>query len=184
MPSARPSSARRTVIVTVLAAALLALAPTPVSAGTPRYFKQERYALSLLNCLRTGGSVTKHGRCHGRGSGSRAPLARHVGIANEVARPYARLLARHDATGHTYRSSIDQRFRQAGYRSSTNGESLYWSSGYTVRQMVIRSARFFQAEKSYDGPHWKNLRDRDFRHVGIGIASIDGEKRIVYDFYR
>ena len=64
-----------------------------------------------------------------------------------------------------------------------NGESIGCSNGFSVRQMVIRTHRMMQSEKAYNGWHWRNMKDRDWRRVGIGIAARGRETRIVYDFY-
>jgi hypothetical protein len=188
MPNARTLSLHRALVATALSAALLAGSSGPASAATAPYLRLEKYALSLLNCTRTGGWVTDTGRCKGRGSGRysshRRPLEMHRGIADDVARPYARRMARYDLHSH---GDYDARFRRAGFTSSTNGESIGWSSGYTVRRMVIRISRMFQAERTAPSGadwHWRNLKNPDFHHVGIGIAVISGEKRIVWDFYR
>jgi len=101
-----------------------------------------------------------------------------------VARPYAARLARADACMHTLAgTSIEERFRIAGFRGPTNGESIGCSNGYTVRQMIIRTHRMMQSEKTYDGWHWRNMKDPDWRRVGIGVAASGSESRVVYDFY-
>jgi hypothetical protein len=172
-----------------LALGALAMAPTPVALGhhPARYTNLEHFGLSLTNCLRTGGYVTRRGNCRGRGSGRystyRRPLEFSTRIARRVARPYASKLARADACRHDlYGSSIDGRFASAGLRAY-KGESIGCSGGYTTRQMVVRTIRMFQAEKSYNGWHWRNLKNPDFRRVGVGIARSGRESRVVYDFY-
>jgi uncharacterized protein YkwD len=170
-------------LLAVLATALVA--PAASQAAYPRL---ERLALSLMNCTRTGGWVLKDGTCKGRGSGRYSryvkPLPLSSGISVDVARPYARKLARADGCTHSLAgTSIDSRFRRAGYRGSVNGESIGCSSGWTVRRMVIRTHRMMQAEKSYNGWHWRNMKDRDWKRVGIGVAASGSESRVVYDFY-
>ena len=40
-----------------------------------------------------------------------------------------------------------------------------------------------QAEKRYRGGHWKNIKNRDFKSVGIGVATGEGRVMVVWDFY-
>lgn len=191
-PSHRATSPRRarrlagTILIAALAA-LLVLQAAPASAGN-RYAKLERLALSLMNCTRSGGWVMADGRCKGRDSGRYSkfvkPIPLSSAISDKVARPYALRLARADACMHTLAgSSIDLRFSVGGFRGATNGESIGCSNGYTVRQMVIRTHRMMQSEQAYDGWHWRNMKDRDWKRVGIGIAMVGSESRVVYDFY-
>jgi uncharacterized protein YkwD len=184
-----PRRARRLAATTLLAvlAALLVLPSAPTVAAT-RYEKLEKLALSLMNCTRSGGWVLKDGSCKGRNSGRFSkyvkPIPLSDGISDKVAYPYAVRLAQADACMHTLAgTSIDGRFRRAGYKGSTNGESIGCSNGYTARQMVIRTHRMMQSEKSYNGWHWRNMKDRDWKRVGIGVAMIGSESRVVYDFY-
>lgn len=191
-PSHRATSPRRarrlagSILIAALAA-LLVLPSAPVSAGS-RDKQLERLALSLMNCTRTGGWVMADGRCKGRDSGRYSkyvsPIPLSSAISDKVARPYALRLARADACMHTLAgSSIDLRFSVGGFRGSTNGESIGCSNGYTARQMVIRTHRTMQSEQPYDGWHWRNMKDRDWKRVGIGVAMVGSESRVVYDFY-
>jgi hypothetical protein len=163
-------------------------APAPAAAHhRANYSSLEHFALHLTNCLRTGGYVTARGRCKGYGSGRyssyRKPLMFSSRIATQVARPWARRMARADICAHGWgRMDYDVRFRAAGFRRY-NGESLACSGGYSTRQMVIRGHRWFQSEKAYNGWHWINLKNRRFDRVGIGIARSGGESRVVFDFY-
>jgi uncharacterized protein YkwD len=148
----------------------------------------ERFALSLVNCTRTGGWVRANGTCKARGSGRysayRKPLRMHSGISDKVSRPYARRLAAANALTHTLRgSTIRGRLRAAGYKGTPYGESLGRSGGISVRQMVIRTHRMMQSEKSYKGWHWKNMKNPDFKRVGVGIAKSGNSSWVVYDFY-
>ncbi len=182
-----PRRGRAAIIVLVTSLSLLLVPAGPTAAKAP-YKDLERFALSLLNCTRTGGWVRANGTCKGRGSGKhstyRKPLKLHGGISSDVARPWARRIASADYCGHSIGSSdVDGRFRKAGYRHSTNGESVGCSSGYTARQMVIRTHRMMQSEKSYNGWHWRNMKNKDFKSVGVGVAKVGRETRVVYDFY-
>ncbi len=184
-----PRRARRLAGITAFAMlSVLLLAPTPAAAGEPRHESLEEFALSLMNCTRTGGWVREDGSCKGRDSGRYSryvkPIPLSDGISDKVAFPYAVKLAQADACMHTLAgSSIDGRFTRAGYRGATNGESLGCSNGYTARQMVIRTHRMMQSERSYNGWHWRNIKDPDWKRVGIGVAMIGRESRVVYDFY-
>jgi len=174
-------------VLIALLTALLVVPAMPAAAGN-RYPRLERLALSLMNCTRSGGWVQEDGSCTGRDSGRFSPYVKPIplsdGISDKVARPYALRLARADACMHTLAgTSIDHRFTAAGLRGTTNGESIGCSNGYTVRQMVIRTHRMMQAEKSYNGWHWRNMKDRDWKRVGIGVAAWGSESRVVYDFY-
>jgi len=40
-----------------------------------------------------------------------------------------------------------------------------------------------QAEKSYNGGHWKNMKNGAFKSVGIGVATSGSTTMVVYDFY-
>jgi hypothetical protein len=185
----RPGRARWLARVLVLAALGAAIAvPSPAAADASPYAKLERLALSLLNCTRTGGWVQPDGSCDGYGSGRYSsfvrPLRPNPGIASAIARPYAYRLAKADACMHTLAgTSIAWRFSSAGYTGHAYGESIGCSGGYTVRQMVIRTHRMMQAEASYNGWHWRNMKDRDFRSVGVGVMAHGSESRVVYDFW-
>jgi hypothetical protein len=184
-----PRRARRLAVATLLTllAAVLVLPSTPAAAAT-RYESLEALALSLMNCTRSGGWVMKDGHCKGRNSGRYSkyvkPIPLSDGISAKVAYPYAVRLAQADACMHSLAgTSIDGRFRRAGYKGATNGESIGCSNGYTARQMVIRTHRMMQSEKSHNGWHWRNMKDPDWKRVGIGVAMIGSESRVVYDFY-
>ena len=178
---------RARLMLVVLSAVCLLGGAVPAAAKAP-YQDLEHFALTLVNCTRTGGWVRSDGSCKGRGSGRyskyRKPLTLHSGISSKVSRPYAVKLASADACMHSLRgSSIQARFRKGGYRGTPFGESLGCSSGWSTRQMVIHTHRMMQSEKSFNGWHWKNMKNPDFKRVGIGIARHGSETRIVYDFY-
>ena len=42
----------------------------------------------------------------------------------------------------------------------------------------------FQSEKSYNGWHWRNIKEPRLSHVGIGIWVSGTRIRFVTDFYR
>ncbi len=181
-------SLRGRLTMSLLAITCLLGSAVPAAASSAPYQDLERFALSLVNCTRTGGWVQADGTCKGRGSGKystfRKPLKLSSGISSKVSRGYAARIAAKDYCGHTLGSTIQARFRSAGYRGDPFGESVGCSSGYSPRQMVIRTHRMMQSERSSNGWHWRNMKNRDFGRVGIGIAKHGNETRVVYDFYR
>jgi hypothetical protein len=176
------------VLATVLAFLALASASLPVSAAAQRYESTERYALKLVNCLRTGGKVTAAGHCIGYGSGRfsayRKPLEFSHKISNKVAYPWASRIARANYCSHTLAgSSIDTRFRTVGLRSITNGENVACHSAAGPRQMVVFWVRYWSRETSYGGAHWRQIKDPRFRVAGLGVVKLGGRTRLVVDFY-
>ena len=172
----------------MLALLLVALTMAPVEAAPRRYKKLERYALELINCTRTGGWVRSDGSCKGYGSGRhstyRKPLKFHRGVADGVAWPWAIRIAQAGYCGHTLAgSSVDRRFRKAGFRNRSNGENVGCSYAWKARKMVIRTHRMMQSEKSYRGAHWRQMKDRDYKSAGIGVVKAGSNTRIVVDFY-
>jgi hypothetical protein len=175
-------------LLAALSLALLAAVPTPVSAAVTKYERLERYSLELVNCTRTGGWVRRDGTCRAYGSGRfsayREPLAMHVGVGDEVALPWAIQIARKDYCGHTLAgSSLDRRFERAGYRNDTRGENVGCSYAWTARQMVLKTHLMMQAERSFRGWHWRQMKDPEFRSAGIAVVQVGRRTRIVVDFY-
>ena len=176
----------------ILALVLVAMTAVPASAGgVSRATVAENLAYKLTNCLRTGGWVTKSGECMAYGKGKfskyRKPLKRSATISNKVAWPWAKKSAqfygkRSCWIGHVRNgSTVDSRFRTAGL-SQANGENMgcgfYGPSG-----TVIRIVRMWQSEKKYNGWHWRQLKDPDFRGVGVAVARYGKKVQIVIDFY-
>jgi hypothetical protein len=169
--------------------ALLMVGPAAGPASAERYEGTEHLAYKLLNCLRTGGIVTQAGTCRGYGSGKyskyRRPLALSSRISDRIAFPYAARIARtgqcrHDLGG----SSYDQRFRTAGLANPVNGENLACQWASTPRHMVIYWMRYFYKETGGRGPHWRQIKDPDFRAAGLGVARHrSGRAALVIDFY-
>jgi hypothetical protein len=182
---------RLTALATVVALMATLVATLPAAAGdTVRAKTAERYALSLLNCTRTGGKVTSAGSCLGRGSGTysayRQPLRLHKGISDKVAWPWARALAVNDVCGHSIagKPSLAQRLSRKGYRYPYYGENV--GCGTTTASpgtVVLYTHRLMQAEQKYGGGHWKNIKNPDFKSVGIGVARYGSRTRVVYEFY-
>ncbi|MFV2063351.1 MAG: CAP domain-containing protein [Chloroflexota bacterium] len=176
------------VLATVLAVLMAGFDVAPVSAGATRFVVTERFAFKLVNCLRTGGKITKAGKCRGYGSGKyaryRAPLKYSRKISDKVAWPWARKSAIANVCGHSLAgSTIDKRFRAAGLKAA-NAENVGCGTSWKPRQMVITVLRWWQAEKAYRGWHWRQLRDKDFKSMGVGVAKLgNGRTRLVVNFY-
>jgi uncharacterized protein YkwD len=198
-----PRGVAKAVLVATLATFIVApavLAATPAGTGATTtvtivptapatWLSAEQYYLQLVNCTRTGGWVFADGTCHGYGTGRYSayvrPLTRSVGISNHVSRPYARLLAIRSLCSHWYDGSPSFRLRRAGYLSYTWGENIGCRNGYTnVRAAILASHRNFQAEKSTNGGHWRNIKNPRYTVIGIGIWKYGTRVRLVTDFYR
>jgi hypothetical protein len=168
---------------TLFAFGVSAAAPTGVSATTAPWYDVETYYLRLLNCTRTGGWVLKDGRCSAYGSGKYskyvAPLKRSAGIST-VARSWAKRIAVEGACRH---GDPGARLRKAGFTGYTWGENIGCYDVASAYRSVLASHRNFQAEKSYGGGHWKNIKNAKFKQVGIGVWKANGHTRLVTDFY-
>jgi len=177
----------------VAALAMLMAVPTvdPASAaGFERHFGAEKLALRLLNCTRTGGWVKADGSCIDRGTGKYSaylkPLRRSKGISRKVAFRWARAMAKAGVCGHVIRGKpeLRQRLASKGYRHRYFGENVGCASGgMTPEEMVIWTHRAFQDEQGHSGRHWRNIKNRGFKSVGIGVTSLGGRTSVVYDFY-
>jgi hypothetical protein len=191
-PSSMTSALANTIAYAALTAMLLALvAVGPATAGTvTREPAAEKYALSLLNCTRTGGFVQADGTCVGRGSGKhsayRKPVRLHKDISLRTSWPWARTMVRLNACEHVIagKPSPATRMRSSGFRYWYYGENIgcAWSTGDTAG-VVLGTHRAMQAEKSSNGGHWQNIKNRSFKSVGIGVAKGDGRVMVVWDFY-
>lgn len=175
---------------TAVALAASLLAPASAQTEIARVVDTEAYALSLLNCTRTGGWVTEDGTCLDRGSGefsaARPALRRHKGISREVAWPWARALVAHQVCGHSIsgKPELPKRFSRKGYRYWLIGENVGcgWGHG-DPRDVILATHLSMQAEKADKGGHWKNMKYRGYKSVGIGVATGNGVTMVVYDFY-
>ena len=178
-------------MVTVMTLLLTLMVVAPADAGTAvsRGKTAERYALSLLNCTRTGGWVNANGSCIGRGSGEysayRKPLRLHRGVSKRVAWPWAHTLASKRVCAHSLPGAPDlgRRLSRAGFRYGYFGENLGCGGGIGVKGLVLATHRMMQAEQRTDGGHWRNIKNRGYKSVGIGVAVRDGTVMVVYDFY-
>jgi hypothetical protein len=190
--------------VTVAAVASLAVAPaasasTEAVAATPSvaltttavdrpWYTVERFYLGLLNCSRTGGWVLSDGTCRGYGSGRYsayvAPITYSFGLSDKVTRPYARLLAVRGLCSHTANGDPAARLRLAGFTRWTWGENIGCRDGYaSAKAAVLASHLNFQAEKSSNGGHWRNMKSAKYHWVGLGVWRYGTRTRLVIDFY-
>jgi cysteine-rich secretory family protein len=173
-----------TFFATVLGFAVAAASPAPAEAYTPPYYSVELYYLKLVNCTRTGGWVLSDGSCKGYGSGRYSkyvpPLKLSSGLSS-VARGWAKKL---NVAGKCKHGDAAGRLRAAGYTSGTWGENIGCRDGYkNAHNAVLLSHLSFQAEKSYGGGHWKNIKNSRFKWIGIGVWKGDSRVRLVTDFY-
>jgi len=183
----------RTGLLAASVALLLALGTVgPALAAQPptRDYGAEKYALSLLNCTRGGGWVKRDGSCAGRGSGKysayRKPLRLHRSISGKVAFPWAKNMVVYDVCGHTIagKPSLSRRMIRSGFRYPYYGENVGcgWGMG-NPKDVVLAAHRAMQAEKSVRGGHWRNMKNRGYKSVGIGVATRNGSTMVVFDFY-
>jgi uncharacterized protein YkwD len=142
----------------------------------------EAYYLKLMNCTRTGGWVTSNGDCSSPGGRAVAPLMLSGPISAEVSRPYAKLLATRGICNHFIGGTPGDRLRRAGFTSYRWGENLGCRSGNPYGA-VLGSHLFFQAEKPYNGGHYKNLMNAEYDRAGIGVWVSSGRVRLVVDLY-
>ena len=170
-------------------AALFALNPLPAAALSAPWYGAETYYLKLLNCSRTGGWVRSDGTCWGYGSGRYGgyvrPLLLSASISNAVTRPYAWYLATTNQCTHYGKgTTIKSRLASRGFAGSAYGENLGCAWGVTnAYRAVLSHHRFFQAEYSYNGPHWKNIKNSRYKYVGIGVWVSYARERLVVDFF-
>jgi len=183
------SSIRINLVIAALVALLVVgFTALPVAAEAARFRSTEQYAFRLLNCLRTGGKVTTAGTCVGYGSGRfsayRKPLEFSEKISNKIAFTYSARIASAGQCRHDLGSTTDQRFRTVGLRDDTNGENLACHWAASPRGMVVYWMRRWYHETSYGGAHWHQIKDRDFRVAGFGVARHpSGRTTLVVNFY-
>ena len=201
------STRSRSLVGSIVAASLLAsliAAPAAASTGSSvripavrtlstssvaRYWlPEEQYYLSLVNCTRTGGWVLSNGTCRGYVSGRYsayvAPLRLSPGISDSVTRPYATFLAIKNQCSHFLNGNPGDRLRRAGYNAYNWGENIGCRSGYRLAGPAILASHLnFQAEKSSNGGHWRNMKNAKYKWIGVGIWKVGTRVRLVTDFY-
>jgi hypothetical protein len=152
------------------------------SVGSGAWAAVEGFYLGLLNCTRQGGWVTSTGTCSNPGGSGLSALVLHGGISDQVARPYAKLLADRGLCSHFADGSPRDRLARAGY-SGDYRENLGCRSGDPF-SAVLGSHLFFQAEKPCSGLcHYNNIMSPTMRYVGIGVWVTSGRVRLVCDFW-
>jgi hypothetical protein len=177
----------RLLVATALMVVLTASSAVPVAAAADSiYPKAERYARSLLNCSRTGGWVQDDGTCIDEGTGKhsvyRKPLPYMARLADDIARPQAQRVAAAGYLDHNLGGSIISRFRKAGITCCAMGESLgHWVKSAKLAALQVHL--MVQAEKPYNGVHWRNLKDKRFRHIGIGVWNNADDYYVAFAFW-
>jgi hypothetical protein len=165
-----------------------ATAPATTTIDRP-WLTEETYYKGLANCTRTCGWVLTDGTCRGYGSGRYstyvAPFMNGTYIADKVARPYARYLAKTNQCSHYLDGDPGYRLRRAGFTTYAWGENIGCRSGYsTVKAAILASHLVFQSEKAANGGHWKNLKNPKLKWIGIGVWYYAGRVRLVTDFWQ
>lgn len=191
-----PTRVRPTAALAGLLTLLLLASAAPASAGGPWRAKgAEDVAVRLTNCIRSGGHVTQAGKCRGWGSGRYSKtlpnLRRSSRISSKVTWPWAKRSATFYGTrrcwvGHSRNgSTVDTRFSSANFqRAIANGENMGCALYGDSRKSVVLIVRMWQAERQWGGPHWRQIKDRDFRSIGIGVARYGARKtQLVVNFY-
>ncbi len=174
----------------ILVASVLAVS-APSAAAIPlavRWPEAEAFARQLIDCNRAGGWVTEDGACDledaDRRVPRREPLRLHRKLTDEVARPHARRLARAGYLSHFLGGSIAERFARAGMERGRIGENIGYAGGREdVLAGVLRVHLLFQSEWDSGGWHWRNLMDRRFTRVGVGVWVRGDRTYLVQDFH-
>jgi hypothetical protein len=145
----------------------------------------ELYYLSLMNCTRTGGWVTGAGLCSTQTHHTmpaQGPLVFNAGIANNVSRPYAKVMAdRVVLTHYLDGTTPPSRLAAGGYAGYSWGENIS-SPSNPEQSGLISTEIFFQNESWYKGGHYVNIMNSHFHSAGIGIW-VSNSTRVVIDFY-
>jgi hypothetical protein len=191
----RSPATSRFAIASLLVLVLLALSAAPAAAGSVWRAKgAEDTAFRLANCMRTGGHVTKYGTCLGWGSGKYSKvvpvLKRSDRISNQVSWPWAKKSVQLYGTrtcwiGHSRSgSTVDKRFASAALKHVANGENMGCAMYGGAQKSTLFIVRMWQAEKAWGGPHWRQIKDDDFKSAGVGVARYGKRKtQIVMNFY-
>lgn len=179
----------------VLALVLLAFTALPAAAGGAwRSTAAEDLAVRLTNCMRSGGYVTSAGRCKGWGKGrysvARPSLKRSQKISDMVTGPWAKKSVqfygpRSCWIGHSRNgSTVEKRLASASFKDIASSENMGCGMYGSGQATVIRMVRLWQTEKSWGGPHWRQIKSPDYRSIGVGVARYGRYKtQIVLNFY-
>ena len=101
----------------------------------------------------------------------------------DLARSHAVDMLEHDYFSHIDRKGRNpfERMRDAGIAYSAAGENLYKGLNDPVGEDLLIAQRFLMQSPS----HRKNILDRDFSHIGVGLVrSEDGWLYLVQCFIR
>jgi len=109
-----------------------------------------------------------------------APLKLSAGIST-VSRTWARDLVVNDRCTH---GDPGARLRRAGYASYRWAENIGCRDGYaSARRAALATHRFYQSEKPVNGGHWRTIKNKVYRAIGIGVWRSGSRTRLVTDFY-
>jgi hypothetical protein len=162
--------------------------PTPIQWTNvgPQYLSAEHYYLALMNCTRTGGWVVSGGYCstvtHHTKPKQKA-LVMNSGIADAVARPYAKYMSDTCQLNHYLNgTNPHSRLSAKGYTGNAWGENIASPSSASQASLAAVEV-FFQNEYALRGnTHYSNIMSPHFRSAGVGIW-ISRCTRLVTDFY-
>jgi hypothetical protein len=156
-----------------------------VASTTSPWHAAELYYLSLMNCTRTGGWVTSAGLCSTQTHHTmpaQSPLVFNAGIANNVARPYAKVMADRVVLTHYLDGTTPPgRLAAGGYPGYSWGENVASPSNPNQSGMISIEV-FFQNESWYKGGHYYNIMNPRLHSAGIGVW-VSNSTRVVIDFY-
>jgi hypothetical protein len=157
-----------------------------IASSTRPWHDSEVYYLSLMNCTRTGGWVLSGGTCSTQTHHTlpaQGPLAFSEGIADNVARPYAKALADTGTLTHNlYGTTTHGRMAAGGFPGGSWGENIA-SPGNPSAGGMVAVEIFFQNESWCRCAHYKNIMDSYFHRAGVGVWVSGGHTRVVIDFY-
>lgn len=191
----RTAASTHLAIASLLTLVLVALSAVPTSAANPwRAKSAEDVAVRLTNCIRSGGLVTSNGKCKGWGKGNHSKamptLKRSRRISNRVSWPWVKKSvqwygARSCWIGHAKGgSTVDRRFAAVALKHIANGENMGCGMYGSGQRTVVRIIRMWQTEKAWNGPHWRQIKDPDFKSMGVGVARYGNRKtQLVVNFY-
>jgi uncharacterized protein YkwD len=138
-----------------------------------------------MNCTRTGGWVTGSGMCSSETHHTlpaKGALAFSEGIAENVSRPYAKVMADRVVLTHYLDGTTPHgRLTAGGYGGPSWGENIASPSNVGQSGMISIEI-FFQNEYSCRCNHYANIMNGHFGHAGVGVW-VSNSVRVVIDFY-
>ncbi len=135
-------------VASLLTLLLIAITVVPATAAKPlRRAGAEEQTMRLVNCMRSGGHVTKYATCKGWGSGRYSKSVKTLRysdkISDRVSWPWARQSVQFYGTrtcwiGHSRAgSTVDKRFAAASLRHIANGENMGCGYYGTARKTAL-----------------------------------------------